>query len=315
MNRENCILCGSMNHRIREKQWGFKILQCINCGLIFINPMPTNNEIREFYSSGTIPKSFQAANDDNWLQNYESNQREYFSKIAENSFHRSREMIWQQLIDKITRYKRCGTILDVGCGRGEFLIKAKESGFDVWGIEPSKGSFSKLCKLGSNNIFLGDFQNVKLNNNKPFDVILLHHFLEHVTNPIEILEKCKNLLDKNGILIIAVPNANYLLVKNRILSTILKKTDKKKLGMEPGGIWSPEQHLFNFAPNTLKRMLQKCGFEIKESSNQPVGKTGFIKRDLLVRYFNYLANKLYFLSFHKINLCRSFVMISVKTIT
>lgn len=106
------------------------------------------------------------------------------------------------------------TILDIGCGTGDFLVACKLHGWLVHGIEPNeKAKQLAVDKLDlktnskDNRIIYKDIQDL-VETNKKYDVITMWHVLEHVSNLKEYIVQLKGLLSTNGTLIIAVPNFN-----------------------------------------------------------------------------------------------------------
>jgi len=93
------------------------------------------------------------------------------------------------------------TLLDVGAGTGDFLITAKNKGWTVNGVEPSTNANELALEKGLK--LYSDLNNLPETN---YDVITLWHVLEHLPNLEEQIKKLKTLLNKNGTLIIAVPN-------------------------------------------------------------------------------------------------------------
>ena len=67
----------------------------------------------------------------------------------------------------------CGTMLDVGCGRGEMVRIAQNMGFDAFGIEASR----KMCD--DMKVFFGTAQNIPFDDNA-FDVVTMFDVLEHI---------------------------------------------------------------------------------------------------------------------------------------
>lgn len=98
------------------------------------------------------------------------------------------------------------SVLDVGCGTGDFLLKCKKNGWNVVGVEPNSNAYNlaktKLSKGRASKIY----SDIIVMNTEKFDVITLWHVLEHVPNLSEYILKLKSLLKPNGVLLIAVPN-------------------------------------------------------------------------------------------------------------
>lgn len=88
-------------------------------------------------------------------------------------------------------------LLDVGCGDGSFLLKAKEMGITVYGLETDSTSQENYHKLNL-NVHIGDLQTAKFEANS-FDYITLNHVIEHVDNPNDLLKNLYDLLKKTGL--------------------------------------------------------------------------------------------------------------------
>jgi len=94
-----------------------------------------------------------------------------------------------------------GKLLDIGAGTGDFLAKAKSKGWETCGVEVNKEA-RDLAKAKGVDL-VDKFNELE---NECFDVITLWHVLEHLPNLNETIVKLNQLLNKNGTLIIAVPN-------------------------------------------------------------------------------------------------------------
>ena len=150
-----------------------------------------------------------------------------------------------KLIQKSTAGK---TILDYGCGAGDFLQHMQNNGYDVTGMEPNeKANKISKSKIGDNNMVNVELKDI----NRKFDVITMWHVLEHIPNLNEILEQLKQHLNPGGTLIIAVPNhlsydANYY-----------------------GKLWAAydvPRHLWHFNPESLQLLVNKFGMIIENVS-------------------------------------------------
>jgi 2-polyprenyl-3-methyl-5-hydroxy-6-metoxy-1,4-benzoquinol methylase len=95
-----------------------------------------------------------------------------------------------------------GKILDVGCGLGYFLSGIDEP-WEKFGVEISEFSADYAQEWGG--IFIGKIEDLKLRHND-FDVIVLHHVIEHVENPINLILEIKKLIKKRGTLVLGTPD-------------------------------------------------------------------------------------------------------------
>ncbi len=93
------------------------------------------------------------------------------------------------------------TLLDIGAGTGDFMVTAKSKGFNVTGIEVNKQARKRAAFKGITLL-----ENLDYVADTKFDVITLWHVLEHLPNLNSDLNKVENLLNPNGVLVIAVPN-------------------------------------------------------------------------------------------------------------
>jgi 2-polyprenyl-3-methyl-5-hydroxy-6-metoxy-1,4-benzoquinol methylase len=140
--------------------------------------------------------------------------------------------------------KREGNVLEVGPGYGYLLYYFKKNGFNILGLEYNHYMIKKAKEL------LGlEFKNMsiyELDVEKKFDVILFSHVLEHFTDPISLLSKCKSLLRDNGVIFIEVPD-----------SPLIKDITKEELFEYLNTI-----HIYNFKPKSLKLLFEKTNFKI-----------------------------------------------------
>lgn len=98
-----------------------------------------------------------------------------------------------------------GRLIDVGCGSGHMLKLAQQLGWDVTGIEIDPKAVAAARAQGL-NVVQGDYRQLT-SYREGFDCIICSHVLEHVHDPLELLELLENKLKKNGLLLLSVPNA------------------------------------------------------------------------------------------------------------
>ena len=143
-------------------------------------------------------------------------------------------------------FKSVKTILEIGIGSGIHIINFERLGFGVTGIEPAKNACDLVQnKLVNGKCINGFFEDLQLE--QKFDMIYMYHTLEHIKNPKNLLEKCKNNLNDNGKIIIVVPDC-----------TSQEKKERSKQN---------KYHLWYFTRQDLSQLLTNCGFEIIDISS------------------------------------------------
>ena len=138
------------------------------------------------------------------------------------------------------------TILDVGCGTGDFLVACKKKGWYVNGVEPN---------VKARQIALQNLKEVKETlrqfSFETYDVITLWHVLEHVENLNEYILELKKLLNPNGVLIIAVPN--------------YKSFDAKYYN-EHWAAYDVPRHLWHFDKKSIKSLFSTFQFLLQKTN-------------------------------------------------
>lgn len=110
---------------------------------------------------------------------------------------------WDSYMMHIPKNKKEGRLLDIGCGSGKFLLRAKSCGWDVCGVDFDKISVDIACSYGL-NVQHGSIESIP--NDQKFDVITISHVIEHVSNPAKLIGDCLSKLNSGGIISIATPN-------------------------------------------------------------------------------------------------------------
>lgn len=138
-----------------------------------------------------------------------------------------------------------GKIIEIGCGRGEYLSIIQKSNVEAYGLEYSKESVADCLKNGlkvSKGFIQGSADRLS---DAPFDAFFILNFLEHLPDPNSTLRGIYNNLTDGAVGLVEVPNFDMIL--------------RKKLFSEFIG-----DHLFYFTKDTLSTTLKLNGFEIIE---------------------------------------------------
>lgn len=148
-----------------------------------------------------------------------------------------------------------GSLLEVGVGEGFFLAKAKEKGWNVTGIDFNDNGVKKFNPELTEKMKLGNaFDLLKecCTNNNKFDVCIIQNVLEHVIDPRELLNDLRNLLTKDGIVVVRVPN-DYSRTQTRAM----------ELGHINNEFWvAPPEHLNYFNTKNLIDFIKSINFHI-----------------------------------------------------
>lgn len=149
---------------------------------------------------------------------------------------------------------RTGRLLDVGVGRGEVLIAAKDRDWDVEGVEPSE-SFADYAKerIGV-KIWRHPVENATIPSNS-FDVVILGAVLEHLYNPDLVMRKVAEILRPGGLLYVDVPNEGGLYFR---VGNIYQRLRGRDWCVNLAPTFSPF-HVFGFGPKSLRKLLKKYG--------------------------------------------------------
>lgn len=125
--------------------------------------------------------------------------------LFEKAYHQIRTISLKRKLKLINSfYSEDKTLLDIGCGTGDFLKTAQNGQWRVFGVEPNEAARTIANKNTNNNVF--STEQLSKFESQSFDVITLWHVLEHLPNLDEQVAVFKRLLKPKGTLVIAVPN-------------------------------------------------------------------------------------------------------------
>jgi len=215
----------------------FKISECHECTLRFTNPVPDENEIEKFYKS------------EDYISHSNTSQgliNKLYQLVRNYTLHSKRK-----LIEKEAGLKS-GTMLDIGCGTGEFLNTMKNSGWEVYGVEPDEGAqqianrkFQLEIKIPKKLFeFTADF----------FDVITMWHVLEHIHHLDKNMTQLTNILKPDGTLFIAVPNYHSF---------------DAKYYDSGWAAYDVPRHLYHFTVQAIVTLLERFGLKLKKLKMMP----------------------------------------------
>ncbi len=223
----SCDLCSGEEFRVVEEDSPFRVLRCLQCSLTFVHPVPEGAALAGHYDG------------------------DYYREWIEHQRKR-RAAMWRKRLDRVEKAAHRGRLLDVGCGEGMFLCEAAARGWMTWGTELSPYAARYASTALGREIFCGELYDASFPQ-EFFDVVTLWHVLEHVREPARYLAEIRRVIRPGGLLVIAVPNvddllmqAAYRIVRGRPLR-LFSKEDR-------------EIHLYHFSARTIGMYLERFGF-------------------------------------------------------
>lgn len=215
----------------------FEIACCEDCGFRFTQGFPVEAEIGRYYET---PDYISHSDTKRGLINI------LYHKVRKKMLDRKAGLIIEAL------GKNTGRLLDIGTGTGYFSDAMKQRNWQVKAIEKNE-----QARLFAREHFGLDVADEKALDSYPagsFDVITLWHVMEHLEKLNKTWERLYQLLDTNGILVIAVPNC------------LSSDAEKYK---EMWAAYDVPRHLWHFTPATMKRLGEKHRFTLTKLRPMP----------------------------------------------
>lgn len=258
-----CPVCATNSIRQYHADFrGNKIFICPTCTVQFMNPVYSDAYLAEYYagyygggvSDADVVKGQLRTNQINFkfIEKYLPNPRK---------------------------------VLDFGCGNANFVIFAKDKGWDVVGYDVDQQAMEQVSNRLGIQVKSGLLINVEWQGQQ-FDLIHAHHVVEHLKQPVRDLKILHTLLSDSGCLYIGVPNIHAWSARVKLF---LEKTKLKK--GKVGKYYDSDHHVFYYTPRSMKELLDRCGFEVMLSMN---GAKSHLSDSRLMQFFSYyLPNYLY----------------------
>lgn len=201
----DCINCSSTEYNLIYPE--YLIVRCKKCGLIYSRNRKSSEELKEYYSADYREFAKASNYDDVGVPKeavdalLKNGDRTFFLNIAKKHEGLLKEQICPHLEEAHSK-----NFIEVGCAWGGCLLAAQNLGFSATGFEISRPNCELAAKLGL------DARNEEFSQadipGASASVVLFSHSFEHILTPNEYLQKAYDVLEKGGILFLAVPNFN-----------------------------------------------------------------------------------------------------------
>ena len=248
-SRPDCILCGdsgfTLYDALLDHQYGvpgkWSLRKCRNkgCGLVWQDPMIVKDDLPRVYKS-------------------------YFTHIGHSPFGSA--SVWSRtfafldrrfallhgLVAERIRYRYGfldnlppGTLLDIGCGSGDFAADMRSRGWSVRGIDADPDAAKAATQTHGIEVDVGELKDLAYPDGA-LDVVTARHVIEHIRDPQPFVRECWRILKPGGRLVFVTPNVASL--GHRIYRDHWQ-------GLEP------PRHLFLYDTNTLRALAIDCGVQ------------------------------------------------------
>ena len=217
--------------------WNLKQCADDSCGLVWLDPMPMEEDIAFAY-------------------------RSYYTHQGEDAIRNFGKMSYQLLCGVLSRAtglineKRAirtrylgdqtpGNMLEIGCGSGDYMKYMKNLGWRVEGVEIDPAACRCAREENLLTVHEGTLESAVFPDNG-FDAIVMNHVIEHIYNPVELLKECHRIIKPGGRVILITPN---------IESWGHSQFQENWRGLEP------PRHIHIFSPRTMNKMAKLANFK------------------------------------------------------
>lgn len=291
----HCPVCGESDREIlhsglvdnvfRVAAGKWTLWKCAKCRSAYIDPRPSPDTIHLAYSYYYTHQ--EAAGKDeyvslspfrklrrrlvngytNWRYSTHAAPSSAFGVAAALAMPSLRRVLDRQYRHMPRLPKGGGRLLDVGCGDGSFLSLARGCGWDVVGLDPDPKAAANAAKQGL-TVHEGGIEYFE-GKSELFDVITLNHVIEHVYEPVKVLETCHALLKPGGQLWLETPNIDSF--------------GHARFQQNWRGLETP-RHLALFNRQSLARAFISAGFPAPHDRVRPSACTGIFQASFAMEH-------------------------------
>lgn len=208
----------------------FKLVKCNSCGFVFVNPRPEKEKLQLYYDS---PDYVSHSGTEKGLVNK-------IYKVIRNHTHKRK-------FNLVKKYSSAPKILDIGCGSGELLNLFRRNSWETLGVEPNENARKFALQAYGLNII--DENEIEKIPDHSFPAIMLWHVLEHVPELNKRMAELHRILQKDGVLFIAVPHCSSY---------------DAEYYKQYWAAYDVPRHLWHFTAETIELLCRKNKFSIEK---------------------------------------------------
>ena len=234
--RPKCPLCGSQDNEKRFEENGYGVLRCNRCELLFIDPYPSETEVRDSVTSEKGIAEDQTA----------ALQARYAAEVA--FFNENFEAIFIHCVG-------AKSLLEVGCGTGRLLELMRDAGLRAEGVELDPWRAEAARAKSGCTVHVAPVE--ELHTGRKFDVITLINVLSHIPSLTDLFDAVKRLLSDRGKLIVIAGEMRGDVERGDALH------------------WALPIHMHFLGFSTIEHICSQFGFRILHRERTPYSKSLF----------------------------------------
>lgn len=267
-----CHLCGrqgvTLYKQLADRLFGVPgnwiLKQCSDqrCGLVWLDPRPVDDDLWKAYSSyythtpaatpieaeASAPMTIFGAIRKGYLR-----AKHGYIHVAPESYKYLSSLVWLHPLGRtycdlsvmgLSFPRPGGRLLDVGCGEGHELLRMKQLGWEVEGVDFDAAAVENARSKGL-QVRVGELRDQGYAP-ESFDAVFVSHVIEHVPDPVALLGECHRVLTKGGTLVIVTPNTSSV--------------GHQRYGPDWRGL-EPPRHLHLFNTRNIRHALRQSGFQ------------------------------------------------------
>lgn len=255
-------------HLADGESYEYRFLACEQCHLHFMHPLPRQQVTRAFYQSlgnygpylfhkNSVGERYPKLK--MWIaQNRFSLQGAFLKRSSGQALAMAAELLVGRLVSFSLsvplQYPFDASMLDVGCGAGDWLIYMKHAGYqNVMGQDIAGSGPERLEEHGI-PVAVGDLCKLQISPSS-FDLVRMEHVLEHLPDPVAYVREAKRLLKPGGRLVINIPGIESL---------------SFRLARQHWQPLQPVYHLQHFSCRSLEFLAEKTGLHLQQHRYLPV---------------------------------------------
>ena len=270
MSSQQCRACGSSDSELLFQIGENRVARCSGCSHVFLDIVHTPESIRKMY------------------EGYENPGNDFYFERIDDEVNAHFDGYLQRCREYCKTGAASPRILDIGCGNGSLLARAKKMGFTCEGIETNEPLAETVrkkldcavhSKLLSDCTFPGE----------TFDVVTMYDLIEHLQDPIDDLHRVHSWLKPGGVLFVLTPNDDALL---RRVARLAYRMSLRMVHRPMHTLYYPH-HLSYFTAQSLRSLFEGIGLDVAwiETRNQEMSRLNVSGMDRLAVSLIFAASR------------------------